>query len=157
LHERVWIRAAGERRAHGDDARVRREQRQRGADQQQRGAHVDGHRAVEGLGGELFEPAHDELSGVEHEPVQCRRDGEGLEAGAHVVEEAPRRVGRGEVRADGERATAAGLDGRHDLARRGVAVAVVHGDGRAAGAERERDRAADPARRAGDEKAAALK
>lgn len=32
-----------------------------------------------------------------------------------------------------------------------VAVAVVHGDGRAAGAERKGDGAADPARGAGDQ------
>ena len=47
LYEHVRVRAARDCRAHGDDARVRREQRQRGADQQPRAAHIDRHRAVE--------------------------------------------------------------------------------------------------------------
>ena len=71
--------------------------------------------------------AYDELSGAKHEPVQRRLRGDGLEAGAHVVDQAPRRVGGGEVRADGERAAAARLDDRHDLARQVAAAAVVHG------------------------------
>ena len=55
--------------------------------------------------------------------MQRRLHGEGLEAGAHVVDEARRRAESGEVGADGEHAAA----------------------------EREGDSAGDPARRAGDQ------
>ena len=123
---------------------------QRLAPDQERAAQIDPDQPVEIRRRGLEQRLLDQDAGVVDQDVET------AERGERTLEHRQHRRLVGDVRAYGEGAAAAGMDLGDDRLDLGLRREIVHRHMGALGRKRERDRAADPARSAGDQRALAV-